>query len=152
MVLIPDEIKRSIGYRTPSSADSCPTPSRSNLPCCFGGAQPQEESLLHVDDLADACVFLSKLDEDSCRGFFNNNRTPLINIGCGEDHTIKEIAAITADVVGYKGDVLWDQDKPDGTLQKLLDISKIKKLGWKPNIALKDGIQDVYEWYLKGTK
>ena len=78
------------------------------------------------------------------------NYTPLINIGCGIDRTIKEIAAIVAEVVGYKGDVRWDQDKPDGTPQKLLDISKIEKLGWKPSIDLKDGIQSVYEWYLKG--
>jgi len=78
--------------------------------------------------------------------------TPVSNIGCGKDQTVKEIAAIVAEVVGYNRDVRWDQDKPDGTLQKLLNISKIKKLGWKPNIALKDGIRSVYEWYLKGIK
>ena len=56
---------------------------------------------------------------------------------------------VVAKIVGYNGDVRWDQEKPDGTLQKLLDVSKIKKLGWKQKIALKDGIRDVYEWYLK---
>ena len=71
------------------------------------------------------------------------NFAPLINIGCGKDSTIKEIAAVIAEVVRYKGEVRWDQDKPVGTLQKLPDISKIKKLEWKPNIALKDGIRNV---------
>jgi len=147
--IIPENIKQMIGYKTSRSTvlpeSSGPKPSV----LLWGSGNPRRE-MLHVDDLADACVFLTKLDEDSCRGFFNNNRTPLINIGCGKDHTIKEIAEITAEVVGYKGDVKWDQDKPDGTQQKLLDISQITELGWKPNITLKDGIDSVCRWYLKG--
>ena len=102
-----------------------------------------------MDDLADACIFLTQMDEKAFGRFFDDTHTPLINIGCGKDQTVREISAIVAEVVGYNGDVRWDQDKPDGTLQKLLDISKIKKLGWKASIALKDGIRDVYEWYLK---
>ncbi len=94
---------------------------------------------------------MSRLEEDVLQNFFDTNHTPLLNIGCGEDRTIKEIASIVSEVVGYKGDVSWDQSKPDGTPQKLFDISQIKRLGWKPNIDLKDGIRSVYEWYLKSV-
>ena len=104
---------------------------------------------MHVDDLANACIYLSRLEEEDLREFFDPDHTPLLNIGCGEDRTIKEIASIVSEVVGYKGDLHWDQSKPDGTPQKLLDISQIKKIGWKPNIDLKDGTRSVYEWYLK---
>ena len=110
----------------------------------WGSGNPRRE-LLHVDDLADACIFLTKMNEKVYDLFFDDNHAPLINIGYGKDHTIREIAAIVAEVIGYNGDISWDQNKPDGTLQKLLDISKIKKLGWKPNIDLKDGIRNVYE-------
>ena len=87
--------------------------------------------------------------EDILQNFYETKHTPLLNIGCGEDRTIKEIASIVSEVVGYKGDISWDQNKPDGTPQKLLDISQIKRLGWKPKINLKNGIRSVYEWYLK---
>jgi len=117
----------------------------------WGSGNPRRE-FLYVDDLADACVFLINLEEDVLKKFFDTDHTPLLNIGCGEDRTIKEIASIVSEVVGYKGDVSWDQSKPDGTLQKLLDISQIKRLGWKPTIDLKDGIRSVYEWYLKAMK
>jgi GDP-L-fucose synthase len=84
------------------------------------------------------------------REFIEHDHAPLINIGCGEeDHTIKEIASIVSEVVGYKADVHWDQRKTDGTAQKLLDISQINKMEWKPKIDLKEGIRIVYEWYLK---
>ena len=102
---------------------------------------------MYVDDLADACVFLIRLKEEDLREFFDTNHTPLLNIGCGEDRTIKEIASIVSEVVDYKGDVSWDQSKPDGTPQKLLDISQIKKMGWKPTIDLRNGIRTVYKWY-----
>jgi len=115
----------------------------------WGSGNPRRE-FLHVDDLADACIFLNNLDEEDFSRLFNEGRTPLINIGCGKDSTIKEIAAIVAEVVDYGGDVKWDKDKPDGTMQKLLDISKIRGVGWRPKIALTDGIRNVYEWYLKG--
>ena len=114
----------------------------------MGSGKPRRE-FLHVNDFADACIYLSKLEEDVLQKFYETKHTPLLNIGCGEDRTIKEIASIVSEVVGYKGDVSWDQSKPDGTPQKLLDISQIKKLGWKPKIDLKDGIRRVYEWYLK---
>ena len=138
-----------MGLKTSTSDFQAITSSSRPSVLLWGSGNPRRE-LLHVDDLADACIFINKLDEKDFSRLFNQGRTPLINIGYGKDSTIKEIAAVVAEVVGYKGDVRWDQDKPDGTPQKLLDISKIKELGWKPDIALKDGIQIVYEWYLKG--
>jgi len=146
---IHEEIKLSMGLKTSTSDLKEITSSSKPSVLLWGSGNPRRE-LLHVDDLADACIFINNLDEEDFIRLFNEARTPLVNIGCGKDSTIKEIAAVVAEVVGYKGDVRWDRDKPDGTLQKLLDISKIKKLGWKPNIALKDGIHRVYEWYLKG--
>ena len=145
---IPQEVKQSIGF-SPSFSNNQKLPSGFNPPVLLWGSGDPRRELLHVDDLADACVFLISLEEDVLKKFFDTNHTPLLNIGCGEDLTIKEVASIVSEVVGYKGDVSWDQSKPDGTPQKLLDISQIKRLGWKPNIDLKNGIRSVYEWYLK---
>ena len=141
---IPEEIKLSIGLKTSTSNFKAITSGFKPSVLLWGSGNPRRE-LLHVDDLADACIFLTKMNEKVYDLFFDDNHAPLINIGYGKDHTIREIAAIVAEVIGYNGDISWDQNKPDGTLQKLLDISKIKKLGWKPNIALKDGIRNVYE-------
>ena len=141
---IPEEIKLSIGLKTSTSNFKTITYGFKPSVLLWGSGNPRRE-LLHVDDLADACIFLTKMNEKVYDLFFDDNVAPLINIGYGKDHTIREIAAIVAEVIGYNGDISWDQNKPDGTLQKLLDISKIKKLGWKPNIALKDGIRNVYE-------
>jgi len=148
---ISEEIKQSMGLKTSLSNLKTTTSSSKTFVPLWGSGNPKRE-FLHVDDLADACIFLTQMNEKALNLFLNDTRAPLVNVGCGKDHTVKEIAAIVAEVVGYKGEVRWDQDKPDGTMQKLLDISQIKKLGWKPNIALKDGIRNVYEWYLKGIK
>ena len=145
---IPENMRQSIGYKTSYSTSLSGLSEFKPSVLLWGRGNPRRE-MLHVDDLADACIFLSKLDENIYRGFFNPNRPPLINIGCGKDLTIKELAGIIAEIVGYKGRVRWDKDKPDGAPQKLLDISQIKRLGWKPNIDLKNGIRSVYEWYLE---
>jgi GDP-L-fucose synthase len=103
----------------------------------WGSGTPRRE-FLHVDDLATACVFLlEKFDGD----------VPL-NVGCGTDITIKELALTVARVIGFEGVLEWDSTKPDGTPQKLLDTSRINQLGWKPTISLEDGIRDTYNWYL----
>ncbi len=78
-----------------------------------------------------------------------DNEKPLFNIGTGIDITIKELAEIINDVVGYKGKIVWDETKPDGTPQKLLDVSKMKTNGWSAGTDLKEGIQKTYEWYLQ---
>jgi GDP-L-fucose synthase len=94
---------------------------------------------LHVDDLAEACYVCMQ----------NYNEFQHINVGTGEDVTIKQLAKTIADVVGYDRDINWDITKPNGTPRKLLNIDKIKALGWKPKINLLEGIQNTYEWYKK---
>lgn len=98
---------------------------------------PRRE-FLHVDDLAEAC-FICMKDYDS----------PLpINIGTGEDITIKELAETISNIVGFSGDTEWDKSKPNGTPRKVLDVSKIKSLGWSPKISLEIGIKKTYDWFL----
>jgi GDP-L-fucose synthase len=104
----------------------------------WGTGTPRRE-FLHTDDLADACVFL--LD--------HYDQPDLVNIGCGEDVTIRELAETVCDVLGFDGALEFDSSKPDGTPRKLLDISKITSLGWSPKIALRDGIADAYRWFVK---
>ena len=96
----------------------------------WGTGSPMRE-FLHVDDLADACFFLLQ----------NYNEQGLLNIGCGKDVSIKELAELIAAEVGYEGNLVFDSTKPDGTPRKLMDTSKINKLGWKPSINLQEGIR-----------
>ena len=94
---------------------------------------------LHVDDLAEACyVCMQQYDE-----------ADHINVGTGEDVTIKELAESISTVVGFVGDIEWDATKPNGTPRKVLNVDKIKSLGWEPKISLREGIQSTYEWYKK---
>ena len=103
----------------------------------WGTGKPKRE-FLHVDDLANACIFLLK----------NYSDINHINIGVGEDLSIAELVNIISDVVGFNNEIYFNDDYPDGTPRKLLDVSKLKSMGWKPNISLKDGIKSTYEWYL----
>ena len=102
----------------------------------WGSGNPRRE-FLHVDDLASACLHL--LD--------NYDGASHVNVGTGEDHTIREIASMVADEVGYTGETRWDTSKPDGTMQKLLDVSMIRELGWRPTIGLREGIASTVSWY-----
>ena len=102
----------------------------------WGSGTPRRE-FLHVDDLASACLFLLQ----------NYDSPEIINIGTGTDLTIKELAELICEVVGFEGQLTWDASQPDGTPRKLLDISKIKSLGWEPTIPLREGIARTYEWY-----
>jgi GDP-L-fucose synthase len=77
------------------------------------------------------------------------DESEIINIGWGRDQTVLELARMVSEVVGFKGDIKWDDAKPDGTPRKLLDVSRLAKLGWQPKIALKNGIREVYQWYLE---
>ena len=102
----------------------------------WGTGSPKRE-FLHVDDLARAiAVLLEKYDSDAH-----------INIGTGEDVTIKELATKIAAATGFTGEIQWDSSKPDGTPRKVLDVSKMKALGWKPEISLEAGIAQTVEWY-----
>ena len=112
----------------------------------WGTGTPRRE-FLHVDDVASACVFIMKLDDST----FNNSTEPMlshINVGTGKDLTISELAETIKKVVGYQGEITWDQTKQDGTPKKLLDASKLNSLGWKPEISLTDGIKATYNEYL----
>ena len=103
----------------------------------WGTGEPRRE-FLHVDDLAAACLLLlEKYDSPE-----------IINIGYGEDITIRELAELICDVVGFDGELVWDKTKPDGTPRKLLDVTSIRKLGWEPTISLRNGIAQTYEWFL----
>jgi GDP-L-fucose synthase len=107
----------------------------------WGTGAPRRE-FLHVDDMADAGVFLME----------NYDGTDLINIGRGEDVTIQELAELIGTVVGFDGKLAYDSSRPDGTPQKLLDVSKIGRLGWQASIGLKEGIEETYRWYLAHLK
>jgi GDP-L-fucose synthase len=102
----------------------------------WGTGQPRRE-FLHVDDLADACLFLMRHYEDE----------RLVNVGCGTDVSIAELAALIAKIVGFRGELRFDPTRPDGTPRKLLDVSRLTALGWTPKIALDDGIARTYEWF-----
>ncbi|MFM8365275.1 MAG: GDP-L-fucose synthase family protein, partial [Verrucomicrobiota bacterium] len=104
----------------------------------WGTGTPRRE-FLHADDLAEACVFLLK----------NYDSPELINIGFGDDVTIRELAETVCDVIGFEGQLVFDTTKPDGTPRKLMDSSRLFSLGWKPRIPLRDGIADAYAWFLK---
>jgi GDP-L-fucose synthase len=106
----------------------------------WGTGAPRRE-FLYVDDMADACVYLMENYDASDIGEF-------VNIGLGEDVTIKELAELIGDIIGYHGEILYDTTKPDGTPQKLLDVSRLRKLGWNARISLRDGIKQSYDWYV----
>jgi GDP-L-fucose synthase len=106
----------------------------------WGTGSPMRE-FLHADDLAEACLFLME----------NYNESELVNIGTGEDVTIKNLAALVKQIVGFQGEIVWDSSKPDGTPRKLMDVSKLHGLGWHHKIALEDGIKLAYQDFLKLT-
>ena len=112
----------------------------------WGSGKPKRE-FLYVDDVANACVFL--LENVDAAMLYDEMKISHINIGCGEDMTIAELSEIIARIVGYNGKIKYDASKPDGTPRKLLDISRLKGLGWKPSISLEEGIKLAYDWYKK---
>jgi GDP-L-fucose synthase len=110
----------------------------------WGTGTPRRE-FLYSEDMADACLFLINLpDEQFVAIASNQHEPPLINVGWGEDVTICELAAMIADIVGFKGTIAWDTSKPDGTPQKLLDVSRLSRLGWKPSVSLRHGLELSY--------
>jgi GDP-L-fucose synthase len=113
-----------------------------NLPSVtlWGTGTPRRE-FLHVDDLADALVFVM-------RRFTPDDQHVFVNVGLGEDVSILELSQMIKEVVGYNGDILWNTEMPDGTPRKLLDVSRLSALGWRASISLKDGIESTYRWYL----
>jgi GDP-L-fucose synthase len=106
----------------------------------WGSGKPRRE-FLHVDDLASACLFLLE----------HYDSPEIINVGCGKDISICELAELICDVVGFDGELVWDATKPDGTPRKLLDVTKLHNLGWRAMIPLPDGIAQTYDWFLKNV-
>ena len=102
----------------------------------WGTGSPRRECL-HVDDLADACVFLMNHYDSS----------EIINVGCEEEISIGELAFLIRDIVGFDGDIVFDESRPDGAPRKLVDISRISRLGWKAKIDIRKGIEQTYQWY-----
>lgn len=112
----------------------------------WGSGTPKRE-FLYVDDMAAACLHVMNLDDKT----YQTNTQPMlshINVGTGVDCTIKEMAETMKEVVGFAGELLWDTSKPDGTPRKLLDVSRLEKLGWKAKTSLKDGLTVTYQWFL----
>jgi GDP-L-fucose synthase len=107
----------------------------------WGSGTPKRE-FLHADDLGRACVYLLE----------NYNDDVAINVGVGEDVSIKDLAELIKETVGFSGSIEWDSSKPDGTPRKLLDVSRITSLGWKAQISLKEGVASTYEWYKSNHK
>ncbi|MBO0695141.1 MAG: NAD-dependent epimerase/dehydratase family protein, partial [Verrucomicrobia bacterium] len=103
----------------------------------WGSGKPRRE-FLHVDDLASACLLLLK----------KYNSPEIINVGCGEDISIRQLAELICEIVGFDGELAWDTTKPDGTPRKLLDVTKLQALGWKPPISLREGVAQTYKWFL----
>lgn len=106
----------------------------------WGSGTPRRE-FLHVDDLADACLFLLE----------NYDSPEIVNVGCGEDVTIRELAETVCEAVGFEGKLAFDASKPDGTPRKLLDMTRLFALGWRPKISLREGIRTTYAWFLENA-
>ena len=121
----------------------------------WGTGNPRRE-FLHSGDLASACLFVFENldfkdlvdDQSKFDRVVKDIRNTHINIGTGKDISIKELVELAGDIIGFKGNIGWDSSLPDGTGQKLMDVSKINALGWKESVSLRDGIKLVYDWYV----
>ena len=112
----------------------------------WGTGSPMRE-FLHVDDMAAASIFVMELDKPT----YEANTQPMlshINVGTGVDCTIKELTETVANVVGYQGKIVWDTSKPDGAPRKLMNVDRLKALGWQYNISLEEGLRNAYTWFL----
>jgi GDP-L-fucose synthase len=127
----------------------------SSLPAVrlWGSGAPRRE-FLHVEDMAAGCVFVMRLSDEEYAAAIrrpDGAQVSHLNIGCGEDVSVRELAERVRAVVGFKGAVVWDSGKPDGTPRKLLDVSRLNRLGWQPRIGLEAGLRSVYDWYCSNT-
>jgi len=118
----------------------------------WGTGKPRRE-FMYSDDMADACIHLMRLPEAPYQQVLdpaNGTQPPLINIGCGEDYTIREVTETVARVIGFKGAFRFDTSKPDGTMRKVLDVARLSALGWKPGVTLEEGIRRAHEAFVAG--
>lgn len=115
----------------------------------WGTGRPRRE-FLHVDDMADAALFVLNLDKDT----YDSNTDPMlshINVGSGTDISILELAQLVARVAGFEGQITTDPTKPDGTMRKLMDVSRLSSMGWSASTSLEDGVRNTYDWYLENV-
>lgn len=112
----------------------------------WGSGAPRRE-FLHVDDMATACVFVMQLADERYAAACAEGAVSHLNVGCGRDHTIRELAEMAAKAVGFEGEAAWDSSRPDGMPRKLLDVSRLTRLRWAPSIALDEGLRSFYQWY-----
>lgn len=116
----------------------------------WGTGAPRRE-FLHVDDMAAASLFVLNLPEDQ----YTANTQPMlshINVGCGEDISILEVAQLVARVTGFEGEIVTDPTKPDGTMRKLMNVSRLREMGWSPSIGLEEGIGETYQWFIDNVE
>ncbi|MCR4298344.1 MAG: GDP-L-fucose synthase [Gallionella sp.] len=115
----------------------------------WGTGAPRRE-FLYSDDMAEACLYLLEQPEEKLPALFSDTQPPLVNVGCGEDLSIRELAELVREVVGFTGKLVFDTSKPDGTMRKLLDVGKLHALGWKASTSLNDGVKLAYSDYVAG--
>ncbi len=142
---IPEDVKKAIGL----SADS--TRLTGDPHALFWGTGRARREFLYSEDMVDACMLLVGLSDREALGIFSEKTPPLINIGCGWDLTIRELVDLVNGVVGFEGEIRWDTGKPDGTMQKKLDVGRLTRLGWRPQVELVEGIGRVYQDYRKSV-
>lgn len=137
---IPDDVLAMLGLSRDADKPSRFTRHSLSPPkvILWGSGRPKRE-FLHVDDLAEACVFCMQHDEGE----------EIVNVGVGEDIAIRELAELVREIVGFEGEIVWDKAKPDGTPRKLMDVSRLHALGWKAHVSLRQGIEQTYHWYLR---
>lgn len=151
-------ISRAHGHpvQFPTSA-ACDLPGRPQISCLLEKAYPAvsvwgtgkaRREFMHVDDMADACVFLMQLPDQLLSDLFQPAKPCFLNIGTGVDCSVEELAGMVAEVVGCDVPIRFDPSKPEGTPRKLLDVSRLGGLGWRPKIRLKEGLTSTYAWYL----
>jgi GDP-L-fucose synthase len=158
---IPDDFREALGI-LPTGAASNVAGTHAPKLVLWGSGKPYRE-FLHVDDMAAACLFIMQQSDEAfaqvCRPTLTATgsdvvpnlrpETYLLNIGTGEDLQIRELAGLVRDIVGYRGDIVWDASRPDGTPKKLLDVSRLNQLGWRPTLSLRAGIEATYRVYLQ---
>jgi GDP-L-fucose synthase len=139
---IPRDICEAIGY---DCQEHRLISGREPRVALWGTGSPRRE-FLHVDDMAAACIHVMQLDQDH----FSGDNPSFVNVGTGEDITIRETAEAIAQLTGFSGKTEFNPDQPDGTPRKLLDVSRLKALGWKPRLTFRQGLEDAYRAYLEG--
>ncbi len=140
---IPADIKESL--LAPSTTPLEPSPLNLAPTVSLWGTGTPKREFLYSEDMADACLHLLEQPDERLGSLFNNDNPPLVNIGCGEDLTTRELAELVAEVVGFKGRLIFDSSKPDGTMRKVMDVSRLKVLGWQRRIQLKEGLALAYQ-------